>query len=282
MQLSEFQKQQLPAGQADRWIWHQRVDTALASFQVELLMMDDEDTAPPDEAMVRLAEELAEFTRQHTDEIWDIVHGYYLMGSENPSWMSFCEVPEGLDRAAMKPAVIEPGLVIMRHAAPWPPRYDGAIRVKLKWKMEHIVWLNFNDGKITGEVDRPFYLENGVLRYVPEEPVPPPPPVVPPPLPTPARKRRTIDPSWLKVKMTVAEVEAKHVVELEDDDGTKRRVPFGYCNRDWAELVSLMQDGDELWSYSSSDESWANLAGRMGYVLLRDDEVIAGVLTAMN
>lgn len=281
MNLDEFQKQQLPPDQADRWFWIRNVETPFASFQVELLMMDEGDTAPPDERMTPLAEELAKFAEEHSDEIWDFAYGYYLMASENPSWMQYCGVPQGLSRSAIKDAIFEPGLVIGRHKTESPSPYVCAIRVGMKWKMEHTVWLNFQDGKIVGEAGQACYLENGVLRYVPEEP-PPPPPVVAPSVEPPASKRRTMDASWLRKKMTVAEAEAEHMVSLADEDGTRREVPFGYCNRDWMELVTAMQEGDELWSYSSSDESWANLAGRMGLVLLRDGEVIESVLTAMN
>ena len=282
MKIDEFQKQELPPELADRWIWNQKVETPLTTFQVELLMMDEGDTAPPDEEMVRLAGELVKFAEEHSEEIWDLVYGYYLMGSENPSWMQYCEVPEGLSRTAIKDAIVDPaGLVAGRHVLETLPPYECAIRVPLKWKMDHLVWLNFRDGKVIGEAGQSIYLENGVLRYVPEEP-PPAPPVKTQDAEPPARQRRTMNPSWLRKRMTVAEAEDEHMVTLENEDGTSRQVPFGYCNRDWMELVNAMQEGDELWSYSSSDESWANLAGRAGLVLLRDGEVIAGVLTAMN
>jgi len=43
-----------------------------------------------------------------------------------------------------------------------------------------------------------------------------------------------------------------------------------------------MEEGDEIWSHCSSKKSWDNLAGRQGYVILRDGESIGGITTLMN
>jgi len=40
--------------------------------------------------------------------------------------------------------------------------------------------------------------------------------------------------------------------------------------------------GDELWSFSSSTESWQQFAGRMGVALLRDGKAIEVIITEMN
>jgi hypothetical protein len=48
------------------------------------------------------------------------------------------------------------------------------------------------------------------------------------------------------------------------------------------ELLALMTPGDELWKFSSSAESWRNLSGRAGYVVLRKGEQIAHLTTIMN
>ena len=41
-------------------------------------------------------------------------------------------------------------------------------------------------------------------------------------------------------------------------------------------------EGDEIWSFSSSAESWGNLAGRQGYALVRNGQAVAHVVTVMN
>ncbi|HCN37890.1 MAG TPA: hypothetical protein DIS94_09280 [Bacteroidetes bacterium] len=39
-------------------------------------------------------------------------------------------------------------------------------------------------------------------------------------------------------------------------------------------LISKMEEGDELWEYSSPLHSWKNLVGRGGYAIVRNGEVI--------
>lgn len=48
------------------------------------------------------------------------------------------------------------------------------------------------------------------------------------------------------------------------------------------ELLDMMIPGDELWWFSSRDDSWRKLAGRAGYVLLREGKQIAHLTTLMN
>ena len=107
---------------------------------------------------------------------------------------------------------------------------------------------------------------------------------------------------WLRNRITVAEAEAKHMVDLglggEGNEQTRRArlefarsrgvpvtggpIRFGFMNREWAELVASVQDGDELWEYCSSEHSWEHLAGRAGIALVRRGEVVDTITTAMN
>ncbi len=48
------------------------------------------------------------------------------------------------------------------------------------------------------------------------------------------------------------------------------------------ELLDLMVSGDELWRFNSGAESWQHLAGRAGYVVVRDGQQIAHLTTMMN
>jgi hypothetical protein len=52
-------------------------------------------------------------------------------------------------------------------------------------------------------------------------------------------------------------------------------VPFGFSNHQWRELLAEMQDGDELWTFSTSDESWDNMAGRAGISLVRNGKEVS-------
>ena len=59
-------------------------------------------------------------------------------------------------------------------------------------------------------------------------------------------------------------------------------VPFGFCNDDWTHLLAARQDGDELWSFSTTEDSWKHLAGRAGVSLVRAGKIIRVIVTAMN
>ena len=59
-------------------------------------------------------------------------------------------------------------------------------------------------------------------------------------------------------------------------------VAFGFLNGRWRALVSKMQDADELWTFSSSDESWVHLGGRAGIALVRRGEIVDSIVTEMN
>ncbi len=82
-----------------------------------------------------------------------------------------------------------------------------------------------------------------------------------------------MDSSWLDRRLTIAEAEAEN---------THNGIAFGFMNGDWEKLKSQMLEGDELWSFASSMESWRHLAGRAGIVLLREGVEIACLVTRMN
>jgi hypothetical protein len=75
--------------------------------------------------------------------------------------------------------------------------------------------------------------------------------------------------SWLKSRTTIAEVE-----------GGGARVGWygiavsGPLGEDWAGLKRTMRPGDELWTFSSPEESWRALAGRAGIALVRGGRVV--------
>jgi len=89
-----------------------------------------------------------------------------------------------------------------------------------------------------------------------------------------------MDKSWLTKRTTVAEVEAASMVS--NPELGPEPVPFGFINDKWKALLAQMQPGDELWEFSSSEESWQHLAGRAGFALVRNGEVVASIVTMMN
>jgi hypothetical protein len=71
------------------------------------------------------------------------------------------------------------------------------------------------------------------------------------------------------------------VEELEAAD-TNKDQPFGLLNEEWEALKAEMIDGDELWLWSTSPQTWAALCGREGVALVRDGKVVAVIITSMN
>lgn len=85
---------------------------------------------------------------------------------------------------------------------------------------------------------------------------------------------------YLKRRLTIEQAEAENLVT--DDRLGLRPVPFGFCNKRWIALLAQMRPGDELWEFSSSQESWRYLCGRGGIALVRDGEIVASLVTTMN
>jgi DNA-binding NtrC family response regulator len=84
----------------------------------------------------------------------------------------------------------------------------------------------------------------------------------------------------IKRYRSIEEAEVEHMVT--DARLGDVPVPFGFDTGAWSQLLALMQDGDELWTFSTSDESWKHLAGREGISLVRAGEVITSIVAAMN
>jgi hypothetical protein len=85
---------------------------------------------------------------------------------------------------------------------------------------------------------------------------------------------------WLKKKITDSETEAEHMVSTPRLGPSP--IPFGFLNARWRAFVAKMQEADELWTFSSSGESWQHLCGRAGISLVRNGEIIDSIVTRMN
>jgi len=85
---------------------------------------------------------------------------------------------------------------------------------------------------------------------------------------------------WVERRTTVKEAERKNLV-------TDRRlglkpVPFGFMNEQWVRFKGELRDGDELWEFSSSADSWKHLAGRSGICIIRKGRIIDSFVTRLN
>jgi len=85
---------------------------------------------------------------------------------------------------------------------------------------------------------------------------------------------------WLQQRVTVEEAERAHLVV--DDRLGPEPVPFGFQHEEWKQLIAQMDTGDDLWQFRSPPETWRNMCGRAGYVVIRSGQIIGSVVTLMN
>jgi hypothetical protein len=90
--------------------------------------------------------------------------------------------------------------------------------------------------------------------------------------------------SWLEKKVSVEEAEALHPGVHDERTARMPEIgkPFGFMHGQWEALKAQMQAGDELWTFRSPDQSWQDLAGRAGVVLVRNGVPIKALTTMMN
>lgn len=50
----------------------------------------------------------------------------------------------------------------------------------------------------------------------------------------------------------------------------------------WNEFLKQRSEGDELWLYRSSSQSWASLSGYGGFALVRAGEIVAAMNTCRS
>jgi hypothetical protein len=143
MKISEFKK--LPKDAAYivftcTWRWKQRVETSFGTFGVEFLTDNEDDPdieEPPDDEMLRLAEELVRYAKSHSEYIREIICGSYRYCATkfDPDWLESCEVP-----ADLKPEQIRkycnPILQVYRAPKDYDagPPFECSIIVRPKWE----------------------------------------------------------------------------------------------------------------------------------------------------
>ena len=96
--------------------------------------------------------------------------------------------------------------------------------------------------------------------------------------------------SELIERKTIAELEAENTRRLDQIHESDRSGPraamllqvFGGLNAEWEALKARMQPGDQLWTFTSSWQSWRDLAGRAGIALVRKGQIIERLVTMMN
>lgn len=74
--------------------------------------------------------------------------------------------------------------------------------------------------------------------------------------------------------LSIIQIEEKNQVVING-----KKVPFGYQTEKWEELKKQYQSGDIFEWFSSSQNAWMHLAGREGYRLKRNGQIIGEIIT---
>lgn len=103
------------------------------------------------------------------------------------------------------------------------------------------------------------------------------------------RARERIDwdwppPTWLREKIDLLQFERSgtRVHPMAEGSPAVLTLGGGKVRKGLLDLKFLMMPGDELWTFSSPPEYWANLGGRAGIALVRAGRSIGHVITSMN
>ena len=83
--------------------------------------------------------------------------------------------------------------------------------------------------------------------------------------------------------LTISQVEQESLEEL--SKSPRKDIPpgpFGFEGHKWLQLKSKYVCGDELYFFTSDERSWSYLSGIKGYVLVRGNTFVDGIITGMN
>ncbi len=85
----------------------------------------------------------------------------------------------------------------------------------------------------------------------------------------------------LSAPLSIEAVEKRETVQINTEKGLKS-IPFGRLNSEWNTLKGMYKEGDCLLFIRTSDATWKAFHGREGYILIRDNEPIYGLMTSLN
>jgi len=138
MKLEDFEKQR-----RDEWKSTESVPTLVGDLYVELDIHDR--AGPPDEAMIKLANELVGLAKTHGDLLLDSIYDHY-RNAEESGHLEFWDVPSGLDRDKVLSEVESVTLSVSRDRDAERP-YDAYIHVVPNWEQEHNLFLRYVNGQ---------------------------------------------------------------------------------------------------------------------------------------
>ena len=91
---------------------------------------------------------------------------------------------------------------------------------------------------------------------------------------------------WLIKRITVEELDAAMVrnEQRNEKSSVYSLAPLdNITNTDaWKKMKSAFIEGDEIWEFCSTRESWKRIMGTSGICVVRNDEVVMDIVTTMN
>lgn len=140
MQLDEFEKEG-----KDEWISKEPLSSVLGDLHVALNINDR--AGPPDEAMLKLADELLNLAQTHAELVVDSIYAHY-RDAEEGNRLAFWDVPGGLSRDEILSQVESVTLCVSRDRDA-ERAYEPYIHVSPNWDLEHDLHLRYANGYLT-------------------------------------------------------------------------------------------------------------------------------------
>ena len=91
--------------------------------------------------------------------------------------------------------------------------------------------------------------------------------------------------NWLKYKIEnidALEEDKLNEMKKNEPDRTHLHKPFGFIHNQWMFIKESMEEGDELWFFTSDEHTWQTLCGREGYVIVKNGEPTLRIYTCMS
>ena len=91
---------------------------------------------------------------------------------------------------------------------------------------------------------------------------------------------------WLKKRISLEELEAamlrNEITNIKSTILNLSPLANVRNNNEWTKMKSALIEGDEIWEFCSSGESFSKMMGRSGICVVRNGEIIMELITLMN
>lgn len=130
------------------WVSKQKVITSITEFTVRLETGNKK--KPPDESMIRRADEFIGLVQSNVDGIHDKLYESYQIVDDD--WLEQCGIAANLDRGGVLEYLRYADLVVERDANSGEP-FVCHVYIVPEWDEEHGLYRQFRDGKWIGQDD---------------------------------------------------------------------------------------------------------------------------------